>query len=69
MVHQHFKLVECFTVLDNIILGAEPMHGCVVDRKAARKRVVELSEKYGLKWTPTPGSRTSPWACSSVWKF
>ena len=52
MVHQHFKLVECFTVLDNIILGAEPMHGCVVDRKAARKRVVELSEKYGLKVDP-----------------
>ena len=49
MVHQHFKLVECFTVLDNIILGAEPMNGLVVDRKAARRRVVELSERYGLK--------------------
>ena len=52
MVHQHFKLVECFTVLDNIILGAEPMNGLVVDRKAARRRVVELSERYGLKVDP-----------------
>ena len=52
MVHQHFKLVECFTVLDNIILGAEPCKGMVVDRASARKRVVELSERYGLKVDP-----------------
>ena len=52
MVHQHFKLVECFTVLDNIILGAEPMKGVVVDRAAARKKVMELSERYGLKVDP-----------------
>ena len=52
MVHQHFKLVECFTVLDNIILGAEPMNGVVVNRAAARKRVLELSERYGLKVDP-----------------
>ena len=52
MVHQHFKLVECFTVLDNIILGAEPMKGAIVDRNAARQRVMELSQKYGLKVDP-----------------
>jgi len=52
MVHQHFKLVECFTVLDNIILGAEPMNGVVVNRAAARKKVMELSERYGLKVDP-----------------
>ena len=52
MVHQHFKLVECFTVLDNIILGAEPMKGISVNRAEARKRVVELSERYGLKIDP-----------------
>ena len=52
MVHQHFKLVECFTVLDNIILGAEPVKGVVVDRAAARKKVMELSERYGLKVDP-----------------
>ena len=52
MVHQHFKLVECFTVLDNIILGAEPMKGVVVDRAAARKKVMELSQRYSLKVDP-----------------
>ena len=52
MVHQHFKLVECFTVLDNIILGAEPRKGVVVNRSDARKRVLELSERYGLKVDP-----------------
>ena len=52
MVHQHFKLVECFTVLDNIILGAEPMSGPMVNRAAARKKVMELSERYGLKVDP-----------------
>ena len=52
MVHQHFKLVECFTVLDNIILGAEPMNGVVVNRAAARKKVMELSQRYGLKVDP-----------------
>ena len=52
MVHQHFKLVECFTVLDNIILGAEPVSGITVDRVTARKKVLELSERYGLKIDP-----------------
>ena len=52
MVHQHFKLVECFTVLDNIILGAEPMNGAVVNRAEARKKIMELSERYGLKVDP-----------------
>jgi len=52
MVHQHFKLVECFTVLDNIILGAEPMKGIAVNRADARKRVLELSDRYGLKVDP-----------------
>ena len=52
MVHQHCTLVEGFTVLDNIILGAEPRKGVVVNRADARKRVLELSERYGLKVDP-----------------
>ena len=48
MVHQHFKLVEVFTVLDNIILGAETLKNGFVDRKFARQRIAALSEKYGL---------------------
>lgn len=49
MVHQHFKLVEVFSVLDNIILGAETTKLGFVQKKEARRRVLELSEKYGLK--------------------
>ena len=52
MVHQHFKLVEVFTVLDNIIMGSEPMKACFVDRNKARKRIVELSKRYGLAVDP-----------------
>lgn len=48
MVHQHFKLVECFTVLDNIILGAEDSKMGFVEKSRARKKVIELSERYGL---------------------
>ena len=49
MVHQHFKLVECFTVLDNIILGAEDTRHGILRRDRARKKVQALSEKYGLQ--------------------
>ena len=49
MVHQHFKLVDVFTVLDNIILGAEDVKLGFLQKKAARKKVEALSEKYGLK--------------------
>lgn len=52
MVHQHFKLVEVFSVLDNIILGEEPTKNGFVDRKSARKKIIELSEKYGLAVNP-----------------
>ena len=48
MVHQHFKLVDVFTVLDNIILGAEDTKCGFLQRKNARKKVQELSDKYGL---------------------
>ncbi len=49
MVHQHFQLVEVFTVLDNIILGAETTKMGFVQKKEARKKVEELSQRYGLK--------------------
>ncbi len=48
MVHQHFKLVEVFSVLDNIILGAEDTKLGFIQRKQAREKVKELSEKYKL---------------------
>ena len=53
MVHQHFKLVECFTVLDNIIMGVEPTSKLGFLRKQeAREKVLALSEKYGLQVDP-----------------
>ena len=52
MVHQHFKLVECFSVLDNIILGVEDTKGGILQRAKARQKVVDLSERYGLQVNP-----------------
>lgn len=49
MVHQHFKLVDVFTVLDNIILGAETTGKLgFLKKKEARDKVLALSKKYGL---------------------
>ena len=52
MVHQHFKLVECFSVLDNIILGDEDTKHGFLQRTQAREKVMALSEKYGLRVNP-----------------
>ena len=52
MVHQHFKLVECFSVLDNIIMGVEPTRHGFLQKAEAREKVLSLSEKYGLHVDP-----------------
>lgn len=52
MVHQHFKLVEIFTVLDNIILGVEPSRMGFLQKREAREKVLALSGRYGLKVDP-----------------
>lgn len=52
MVHQHFKLVEVFSVLDNIILGMEPNKFGFLNTKEAKVKVCEISEKYGLSIDP-----------------
>lgn len=52
MVHQHFKLIENFTVTENIIIGMEPKNGIRLNMKAAIKEVRNISEKYGLKVDP-----------------
>ncbi|WP_125702737.1 ABC transporter ATP-binding protein [Lacticaseibacillus daqingensis] len=52
MVHQHFMLVENFSVIDNIILGAEPTKGGKIDRTKAKKDIMALSEKYRLRIEP-----------------
>ena len=52
MVHQHFKMVEPFTVTENIILGSEPTKGLNIDYKRATAKVKRLSEQYGLILNP-----------------
>lgn len=52
MVHQHFKLVHNFTVLENVILGVESTQKGLLKMDEARKKVMDLSEKYGLKIDP-----------------
>ena len=52
MVHQHFMLVQPFTVTENIVLGSEPKKGPALDMEAARRNVVEISERYGLSIDP-----------------
>ena len=52
MVHQHFKLVECFSVLENIILGVEDTKNGMLHTAKAREKVTALSKKYGLHVNP-----------------
>jgi ABC-type uncharacterized transport system ATPase subunit len=52
MVHQHFMLVDAFTVTENIILGSEPSKAGVIDRKKAREEIRKVSEQYGLSVNP-----------------
>lgn len=52
MVHQHFMLVDAFTVTENIILGNEPSKGGVLDRKKAIEEIKEVSKRYGMDVNP-----------------
>ncbi|MCM3654025.1 ABC transporter ATP-binding protein [Metabacillus litoralis] len=53
MVHQHFMLVDTFTVTENIILGNEPKKGISINLKDAEEKVKEISKKYGLSVDPS----------------
>ncbi|MBM7709815.1 ATP-binding cassette domain-containing protein [Enterococcus lemanii] len=52
MVHQHFMLVDAFTVTENIILGNEPSRVGILNRKEARAEILRVSEQYGLQVDP-----------------
>jgi simple sugar transport system ATP-binding protein len=52
MVHQHFQLIPVFTVAENIVLGNELRRGVLLDLDAARRRIIELGERYGLAVDP-----------------
>ncbi|WP_088284515.1 ABC transporter ATP-binding protein [Kineosporia sp. A_224] len=54
MVHQHFKLADNLTVLENVVLGSEPRRGWRLDIEGARKKIVEISDRYGLDVDPDP---------------
>ena len=53
MVHQHFMLVDTFTVTENIILGNEPKKGISINLKDAEEKVKEISKQYGLAVDPS----------------
>lgn len=52
MVHQHFMLIEPFTVTENIILGYEGKNNLIIDRNKAKEEVLNLSKEYGLLIDP-----------------
>ncbi len=52
MVHQHFQLVPVLTVTENVMLGNEAVRGPFLDRRAAQKRILEISQQYGLEVDP-----------------
>ncbi len=52
MVHQHFMLVDNLTVTENVVLGLESKRGPLLDLKPAEAKIIELSNKYGLKVDP-----------------
>ena len=52
MVHQHFMLIPVMTVAENIVLAAEPRKGAMLDHAAAREKVREISDRYGLRVDP-----------------
>ncbi len=72
MVHQHFKLADNLTVLENVVLGAEPRakgwRRGRIDFAAARAKIKEMSQAYGLRVDPTRWWRTSASASGSAWR-
>ncbi len=58
MVHQHFMLADNLTVLENVILGAEPAHRGVIDFQEARDHLKQVGESYGLTVDPNDLAET-----------
>ena len=70
MVHQHFMLVDPFTVLENVVLGAEG--GKLIGPALAKARAGTRRgwrATMSLRLIPMPSSATCPWACNSASKF
>ena len=52
MVHQHFMLIDNFSIAENIILGSEPTNAGMIDKKKAYDDIVAVSDRYGFKIVP-----------------
>jgi ABC-type uncharacterized transport system ATPase subunit len=52
MVHQHFTLADNLTVLENVLIGTEPLTRLRSDRGAARRRLLDLAQRFGLAIEP-----------------
>ena len=52
MVHQHFSLADNLSVLDNVVLGTEPLWQPFTRRAAARARLLEVAQRFGLNIAP-----------------
>lgn len=52
MVHQHFMLIDDFTVIENIILGNEPVKGMKLDLESAKAKIIEINERYSFGIDP-----------------
>ena len=65
MVFQHFMLADNFTVLENVVLGAEKLHGIGAE---ARAEIQRISDAYGLDIEPDAWSRSSASAPASGWR-
>ncbi len=65
MVHQHFMLADNLTVLENVVLGSEKLYGI---GGTARKKIREISDRYGLGVRPDAWSRTSGSPTASAWR-
>jgi len=66
MVHQHFMLIPVFTVLENLILGTEPVKGLSIDVARSERELSEISKKYGMDVNLR--ARIFRSACSSAWR-
>ena len=69
MVHQHFTLADNLSVLDNVMLGTEPLWWPFTRRAPARARLFEVAQRFGLRCRcPTRVWAASRWASASAWR-
>ena len=68
MVHQHFMLIQPFSVAENIVLGSRSPREPLLELAPASRKLSGYRRLMGWRWTRPPRSGSSPWACSSGWR-